>query len=87
MAEKTFEKNVGGIWLRKDKNDKTWLSLSLEIDGEKKSFVAFKNDKGDNPNRPDYQIFPSKNKDEVKKPVAKVAAKPVEKPVEDEITL
>lgn len=53
-------RNAGGIW-KKEKNGKEYLSISIEIGGVKKSFVAFKNDyKQAGDNKPDYSIMPPK---------------------------
>jgi uncharacterized protein (DUF736 family) len=57
-APKT-NKNSGGIWVKKSAKGQEYLSLTVEINGDKHQFVAFPNDKGDNPNRPDYTIKPS----------------------------
>lgn len=47
------------IWLKKDKNGKTYFSCAIEIGGQKHKMAAFRNDKKDrdNPedNRPDYR--------------------------------
>jgi hypothetical protein len=51
---------VGAIWERVSKNGKRYLSIKV---GESE-YVAFQNDKGDNPKRPDFKIFASKPRDE-----------------------
>lgn len=56
------KKNVGGIWSKTSANGNQYLSISLEINGVKQNFVAFKNDKGDNEKRPDYSVFPREEK-------------------------
>lgn len=56
------KKNVGGIWVKTSANSNTYLSISVEINGVKHNFVAFKNDKGDNEKRPDYSVFPREEK-------------------------
>lgn len=62
MEEK--KKSIGGIWAKKSGNGNQYLSLSIEINGVKHNFVAFKNDKGDNDKRPDYAVFPRIEKSE-----------------------
>lgn len=52
------KKSVGGIWQKNSGKGLPYLSLTVEIDGVKHNFVAFKNDKGDNEKRPDYSVFP-----------------------------
>lgn len=59
------KKSIGGIWAKQSANGNQYLSLSLEINGVKHNFVAFKNDKGDNEKRPDYSVFPRIEKTEV----------------------
>ena len=54
---KKYTKNAV-IWVKKDKNDKPFFSFKAERDiksGESLNF--FKNDKGDNPARPDYRSY------------------------------
>ena len=53
------EKSVGGIWLNEG-NGKKYLSISLEINGDKLGFVAFKNDRRENDKAPIYRIFPKR---------------------------
>lgn len=54
------EKNIGGIWEKKSKIGMPYLSGSIEINGEKHKFSAFKNQykKPDN-NQPEYTIYPA----------------------------
>lgn len=54
------EKNIGGIWEKVSKKGTKFLSGSIEIDGVKHRFTAFRNQyrKADN-NQPDYNIFPA----------------------------
>ena len=54
---KTYTNNAV-VWLKKDKNGKTFLSFKAERDiKEGESINLFKNDKGDNPKRPDYRSY------------------------------
>lgn len=83
MAESTGKlKNVGGMWRKKDKNDKVFFSCNIEIGDTKYYFNAFqnrfKNEPGGNLNAPDYQLFVN---DEAAPAPKKVAAKPIQKPV------
>jgi len=52
------KKDIGAIWIMKSRNGKNYLSMSIEIDGEKRQFVAFKNHKRKD-THPDYRIFAS----------------------------
>jgi len=65
---KTYTNNAV-VWLKKDKNGKTFLSFKAERDiREGESINLFKNDKGDNPARPDYRSYEveeEKEKEEV----------------------
>lgn len=50
--------NIAAVWLKKDKNDKTFLSFKAERDIKKGDSIAlFRNDKGDNPSRPDFRAY------------------------------
>lgn len=54
---KTY-KNIAAVWIRKDKNGQSFLSFKAERDiKEGESIALFKNDKGDNPKRPDYRAY------------------------------
>lgn len=59
------DNDVGAIWVMKSKKGRNYLSMSIEIDGKKHQFVAFKNKKA-KPTHPDYRIYPSKPRE--KKP-------------------
>ena len=49
-------KSCGGLWLKDGKKGK-YFSGEIEIDEVKTHILIFKNDKGDNPKRPDYRIY------------------------------
>lgn len=50
--------NIAAVWLKKDKNDKTFLSFKAEKDIKAGDSIAlFKNDKGDNQARPDFRAY------------------------------
>lgn len=50
--------NNAVAWISKDKNDKPYISFKAERDiKEGESINLFKNNKGDNPKRPDYRSF------------------------------
>ena len=54
---KIYTKNACA-WVSKDKNGKTYISFKAERDiKEGETINLFKNDKGDNPKRPDYRSF------------------------------
>lgn len=46
---------VGALWLREGQKGK-FMAGEIEIGDKKISVMVFKNDKGDNPKRPDYTI-------------------------------
>ena len=61
-------RKIGGLWLREGKSGKFMSGeIKLSEDDEKINFMVFKNDKGDNPKRPDYNIM---LKDDDEPPVA-----------------
>lgn len=63
MEEK--EKSVGGLWVNEREGKGKWLSIQIELDGEKYKLVAFKNSyKQDNEKQPDYRVFISRPKRE-----------------------
>ncbi len=49
-------KKVGSLWIRKSTKGKTYLSGVITIDDVETKISVWKNDKGDNPKRPDYVI-------------------------------
>lgn len=56
--------SVGAMWVKKTKAGDDYFSIQfVRPDGQKSQFVAFLNDKGDNPARPDYKIFKSTPRD------------------------
>lgn len=55
---------IGALWVKESKNGQKFMSGNIEIDGQKIDVVVFKNDKGDNPKRPDYSILKSKPRQE-----------------------
>jgi len=62
--------NNAVVWMKKDKNGKTFLSFKTERDiKDGESINLFKNDKGDNPARPDYRSYDKVEEDEDKKVV------------------
>lgn len=54
MAEK-----CGGVWKKQKKDGEVFLSIQI---GDR-NYVAWKNDKGDNPKRPDFTVYPSEPRD------------------------
>lgn len=69
MAEK-----CGGIWLKSKKDGERFLTIQI---GDK-NYVAWKNDKGDNPKRPDFTVYPSEPRES--QPPAPRTAPPAAKP-------
>ena len=61
MSEYEEQEDIGAIWIMKGRNGKEYLSISIEINGKKQSFVAFKNHKS-KPQHPDFRVLPSKSK-------------------------
>lgn len=58
------QNSVGGIWVKEGARGR-WLSIAVEINGVKHSFVGFKNDyKEEGDNRPDYQILMPKPRED-----------------------
>jgi len=50
-------KRIGALWIRDGAKGK-FMSGEIEAEnGEVISVLIFKNNKGDNPKRPDYQVF------------------------------
>ena len=59
MTEKTYPKDLGAIWEKVSKAGEKYLSISLEVNGEKKRFVAFRNKNKREDKHPDYKIIES----------------------------
>ena len=70
--------SIGAIWKRTAKSSgKEYLSIVFtRADGTKSEFVAFENDKGDNPSRPDYKIFKSEPRQNNSPPPQRAAPVP-----------
>lgn len=56
-----YPKSPGAIW-RKQGQKGEWLSISIELDGVKHSFVAFPNQKKKSDSSPDYWIQAPRDK-------------------------
>ena len=54
-----FKESIGALWLKTSQKGMKFFSGTITVDGVETEIVVFKNDKGDNPKRPDYRIFPS----------------------------
>lgn len=97
MSEQNTKlRNVGGLWRKKTKDQKTFFSGNIETENGKIYFNAFLNDyKSENVAQPDYRLYVSEPQGEapvkpktsapkaaaVKTVVKKVVAKPA--PVEE----
>ena len=58
---------IGALWSKRDKNDEPFLSGQIEVNGEKKKILVFKNKHRKEDKHPNYRIFlsdgPPKKKD------------------------
>lgn len=74
---------VGAVWVRtvKDKKEK-WLSLEVEINGQKYNYVGFANNfKQPGDNKPSYNLFESTPRPNAANPApARAAAAPARVP-------
>lgn len=59
-----FPDSIGALWLKESKKGTKFMSGKIKIDGVEHDIMVFKNDKGDNPKRPDYRIFPSEPRED-----------------------
>ncbi len=50
-------KHVGAIWVRTSKSGDKYLSLQVEINGQKYNYVGFKNDYKTEDKHPSYKLF------------------------------
>jgi uncharacterized protein (DUF736 family) len=51
-------KRVGALWFKKSKSGNKYLSISLNLDGNKViNLLAFENSRKKTKNYPDYEIF------------------------------
>ncbi len=79
-------KSSGGCWVKTTKNGDKFLSLQVEVNGEKYDYVGFKNDyRQEGSNQPHYKLFvanvqraATQESPAVKKPVPAKATKPQE---------
>lgn len=62
--------SIGAMW-KKDGKNGPFLTGSLEIDGKKISFIAFKNSYKEKDNHPDFKIYEQEERGE--RPAPKVA--------------
>ena len=58
-----LQNSIGGLWLHEGKGGSKFMAGEIEVDGKKVPIIVFKNDKRDNPKRPDYRIFKSEPRD------------------------
>lgn len=59
---------VGAFWLKESKKGTKFMSGTFEVPegahpGDKLDVVMFRNDKGDNPKRPDYRVYLSEKRE------------------------
>ena len=57
-----YEKSPGAVWKKQGKKGE-YLSISIDIDGVKHSFVAFQNERKKSDNSPDYWIQPPRDRE------------------------
>lgn len=58
---------IGGLW-QKEKDDRTYLSGQLEIDGKKINILIFPNDRKEKEAHPDFNVMAKEEGDLQKKP-------------------
>jgi uncharacterized protein (DUF736 family) len=51
--------SIGALWKKVGKDNNSFLSGKVTVNGVSQDIIIFKNDKGDNDKRPDYRIFAS----------------------------
>lgn len=57
--------SIGSLWLKQSRDGKSYMSGTFQqTNGTELQIVVFKNNKGDNPKRPDYRIFLSEPREE-----------------------
>jgi len=54
--------SIGSLWEKGGKKGKFFSGSIKQMNGQELQIVVFKNDKGDNPKRPDYRIYLSEPK-------------------------
>ena len=68
--------SIGGLWIKDGRNGKFMSGKITQMNGAELSIVVFKNDKGDNPKRPDYRIYLSEPRGDSPAPTSKPNPKP-----------
>lgn len=54
------KQSIGGVWIRESKGGDKYISLQVEVNGQKINLVGFKNKyKEDGGKQPDYKLFVS----------------------------
>ena len=66
MADK--KESIGAFWLKESKAGMKYMSGNFKVPegakaGDEVDLVVFKNDKGDNPKRPDYRVYLSEKRE------------------------
>ena len=67
MSEK--KEAIAALWLKESQKGMKYMSGNFKVPegaraGDTIDIVVFKNDKGDNPKRPDYRVFVSEKREE-----------------------
>jgi len=65
---------VGGVWVRKTKNNEQYLSMNLKLDDKEYNLVAFKNRNRKKEKQPNFLIYLSlkqqkENKNDIKEDI------------------
>lgn len=56
--ETTSKQSIGGVWVKESRNGDRFISLQVEINGQKVNLVGFKNKyKEEGGKQPDYKLF------------------------------
>ena len=62
------KQSIGGIWIRESKSGDRYVSLQVEVNGQKVNLVGFKNKyKEEGGKQPDYKLYPSEPKPQAPK--------------------
>jgi len=57
------KQSIGGVWVKESRNGERFISLQVELNGQKMNLVGFKNKyKEEGGKQPDYKLFVSEPK-------------------------